>query len=528
MIAAPLRFRHLLWVLAIVAVLYAGYGAWVVALRVQYPYDHLIWSESPFLTNMLKLHNGVELYGPPADASSFVYSPGLEYLCYALLSPFGLHLDVRACRVVNVTVGAVAIIAASTYMVSQVEAMSTKGLSTSGRSAIDRAVIAVLMTAVSTLLLLKNFTFDVCHPDNLHALHLAGGIALAHHAMKKRSHRLAVGTAALLGFGVVLKQTCALGGAGIALYLALWGRRHWGWQKAALILVAATVTTGIGGWWLLIHHEHGRFWLFDTLMRHTKYLTKLDYLWGYEATRLHRAPLWLGAAVVALRGLFHKDDALRASTGLWLFAGIFGAAPALSAYTKEFGLYNNLVVVDLWAAMLVVPTLITFAQSQLESRPERTEGLVAAAALALVVLGLYPAKRAPRPGHLRYGRALETALRADIAAGRSVLVAHGTAAWIRAGLRTVPLDRSNSVLELAAARQDDLAHTDQRFAARNYDRIYVGWPTYGERIDDVLKANYSNIGAIPPVRLPDPAVDVGWSPQMAPKITVYAPRSPAP
>lgn len=526
MIAAPVRFRHLLWVLAIVAALYAAYGAWVVALRVQYPYDHLIWSESPFLTNMLKLHNGVELYGPPADASSFVYSPGLEYLCYALLSPFGLHLDVRACRVVNVAVGASAIIAASAFMMSQVTAMST-ALAGRAAPAVDRAVLAVLVTAVSTLLLLKNFTFDVCHPDNLHALHLAGGIALAHRAMQKTSFRLAVATAALLGLGVVLKQTCALGGAGVALYLALWGRRHWGWKKAALVLVAVTVTTGLGGAWLLIHHEHGRFWLLDTLMRHTKYTTKLDYLFGFEATKLHRAPLWLGAAFVALRGLFHDDDRLRNATGLWLFAGIFGAAPALSAYMKEFGLYNNLVVVDLWAAMLVVPTLITFAHRQLEHRPLRTPGLVAAGALALVVLGLYPVKRAPRGGHSRYGRELEAALRADIEAGRRVLVAHGTAAWIRAGLRTVPLDRSNSVFELVAARHDELAHTDRRLASRHYDRIYVGWPAYGDRIDDVLHANYTAIESISPVRLPDPAIDVGWSPQMTAKIIVYAPR-PAP
>src|SRR5258708_8231196 len=57
------------------------------ALRVVFPWDMYLWSESPFMTNMLKLHNHQPVYTAPADGNSFVYSPGLEYLTFAVLNP---------------------------------------------------------------------------------------------------------------------------------------------------------------------------------------------------------------------------------------------------------------------------------------------------------------------------------------------------------------------------------------------------------------------------------------------------------
>ncbi len=524
MLAQPLRFRHLLWALATVAVGYALYGAWLTALRVQYPYDHLIWSESPFLTNMLKLHNDVELYGPPADTNSFVYSPGLELACYALLAPLGLHLDVRACRVVNVGFALAAMVAAGSYMLAATRTMATAGVADRGP---DRTAVALLLTATAGLVLFKNFTFDLCHPDNLHALAVAGGIALAERALTRESLPLAIATAGLLGLSILVKQTAALTGVGVGVFLAWSGWRRWGPRRSLVVVAAAVATTSLAAWWLLVYHPHGRFWLFDVLVRHPKYLTKLEQLWGFDALMLHRAPLWLGALFVALRGLFGENARLRASTGLWLFGGAFGALPALSAYIKEFGLFNNLVAIDLWAALLVVPTLITWAESHLDRRPRTDKGIVAAAALTLVTLGLYPNKEVPRRGHLRYGRELEAALTADRAAHRRVLVAHGTAAWIRAGLREVPLDRSNSALELVAGRHEALSDTYRRVLARHYDRIYVGWPGYGPLTEAALQQEYTVVDKIRGVSLRDPAIQVGWSTQMVADILIYEPRPPA-
>src|SRR5262249_4066927 len=76
-----------------------------VARRGRLPWDIMLWAESPFMVNILKLHAGQPIFSPPGDVNSFVYSPGLEYLAYALLAPFDLALDVRWCRAVNVGLG---------------------------------------------------------------------------------------------------------------------------------------------------------------------------------------------------------------------------------------------------------------------------------------------------------------------------------------------------------------------------------------------------------------------------------------
>lgn len=501
--AAVLRYRHLLWVLASVAALFILYTGWVVALRVQYPYDHLIWAESPFLTNMLKLHNGVELFGPAADANSFVYSPGLEYVCYALLAPFDLHLDVRACRTVNLLIGLAAAAAATSFVLDTV---NTEALERPARHALH-----ILVAASLTLVIAKNFTFDICHPDNLHALHIAGGLALGLRATRNESYPLALATAALMGLGILFKQTGALGGMGVAIALALVGRSRWGSHKAAAVVLAAMATTAMGAWWLLVHLPHGRLWLLDVVAAHEISLTKLDHLWAYDGGNLHRSVLYVGAVVIALHNSMRGDDRTRVRTWLWLSAGA-GVLPTVLAYTKRFGLFNNLVILDLWAALLVLPALIEHGR----------ERITPAAALVLLTLGLYPTKRPPLPDHMRYGRELENALRAD--AGKPTLVAHGTAAWIRSGLRDVPLDRSNSVLELDAAGLASEAATAARIRSRHYDRIYIAWPRYPPEIETALREHYTIERTIVGVNLVDPNPAAGWSKEMVASILVYRPK----
>src|SRR6267154_1316659 len=78
------------------------------ALRIRFPWDLYIWAESPFLTDMIKLDHHMPVFTAPADGNSFVYSPGLEYITFALLKPFGLELDIRFCRLVSTLLGIMA------------------------------------------------------------------------------------------------------------------------------------------------------------------------------------------------------------------------------------------------------------------------------------------------------------------------------------------------------------------------------------------------------------------------------------
>jgi hypothetical protein len=83
-------------------------------LRALFPLDLWIWSESPFLTNLLKLQAGVPLWGPPSDTNSFVYSPGLEYACRFLLSPFRLQFDITYLRAVAIALSVLTSLVANT------------------------------------------------------------------------------------------------------------------------------------------------------------------------------------------------------------------------------------------------------------------------------------------------------------------------------------------------------------------------------------------------------------------------------
>ena len=76
-----------------------------LALRVAFPCDLVSWSESPFMTDMMKVANGNRVFLNLLDVNSFVYSPGLVYLTSALLGPFGLATDVRFPRVVTIAIG---------------------------------------------------------------------------------------------------------------------------------------------------------------------------------------------------------------------------------------------------------------------------------------------------------------------------------------------------------------------------------------------------------------------------------------
>src|SRR4029453_17846152 len=76
-----------------------------LALRVGFPCDLSLRSESPFMTDMLKLASHLPLYTDPHDVNSSVDTPGLQFLTYAVLAPIGLALDVRFCRLVNILVG---------------------------------------------------------------------------------------------------------------------------------------------------------------------------------------------------------------------------------------------------------------------------------------------------------------------------------------------------------------------------------------------------------------------------------------
>lgn len=54
--------------------------SWYIRL----PVDLLSFSESPFLTDIIKFREGLPIYTPPQDNNSYPYTPGTPILTYSI------------------------------------------------------------------------------------------------------------------------------------------------------------------------------------------------------------------------------------------------------------------------------------------------------------------------------------------------------------------------------------------------------------------------------------------------------------
>jgi len=101
------------------------------------------------------------------------------------------------------------------------------------------------------------------------------------------------------------------------------------------------------------------------------------------------------------------------------------------------------------------------------------------------------------PGDYAYCRAVEKKMKADLAAGRKILLSNGTMFLIRSGYKGVPLDRGNSILELRCGQQDHLSAMSSRIKEHHYDRLYMiaeNW--YGKKIQKDISDHYIEIDRI--------------------------------
>ena len=128
------------------------------------------------------------------------------------------------------------------------------------------------LTALAMLLVFRNLTADVPHPDNLHMLHLALTLYLAYRAQRHfddaeqaRGMRWAVAAMVLAALGILAKQTAA----GTAI--GLWGAWLWtgSLSRGRLVKLAAIAIAiaGLSAAWLLVP-TWSRFHCFELLAAH--------------------------------------------------------------------------------------------------------------------------------------------------------------------------------------------------------------------------------------------------------------------
>jgi hypothetical protein len=295
---------------------------------------------------------------------------------------------------------------------------------------------------------------------------------------------------------VIVKQPAALGGVGAALALYAIHRQVWGRRRSAgLVGISLVLTLAAIG--LLAATVHARLFVFELQMARPIEWARVTSLVAQDVLGApQRAVLYALAAPTALF-LFRREPTRRHLVS-WLGVGA-AVVPAVLGALKQAGVYNNLAVVDLWTAMIVVPALWHTVRSGLcaGTRAGRAWGVAAAGAILIVLLACVPSKLGPTMEQWRWGRALEDRVREDVAAHRRILVTHGAAVLIRAGIREPPLDRAATVNEYELARREDLGGTLARIEARYYDRIYWFVTAYGPRIGDAVGRKYREVEVIP-------------------------------
>ncbi len=211
----------------------------------------------------------------------------------------------------------------------------------------------------------------------------------------------------------------------------------------------------------------------------------------------------------ALPCLWGLSDPARRYLVCWFCVGVFSVSPNVLAYLKTMGIWNNLIIFEIWMILVVWPFFAVVSNSFAATKPARREStafpwdprLFFSAICALMLfflLLLLPMKMPPRPGDYAFARRLEDAVDADLRAGRKVLLTHSTEILIRAGVTEIPRDRCNSVLEMFAGKLDSKSGITSRLNAHYYDRIYmVTGDWYESNVLAVLNRDYETNYVIP-------------------------------
>jgi len=447
------------------APLHAVAGVLMIALlvelarRVAFPWDFLIRFESGFMTDMLKLHNGRALFQPPTDLNTTVYAPAQELFTYGLLRPLGVDLDVRFCRLVAVALGFAAAATAA--------CIAARG---------GKRVFAF---AVAALLLFRNFTADAPHPANLHALHALALLALGERALARGSVALASAAMAVAGLGPLVKLEAAFAPLGVAAVLLA---ARWPARRLLLPLAVGLVVWGAAAGFVL-RSPDARAFLLPLLARHRD----PRELWNLALlVRGHVLLLGVLAFPSALE-LWRGDGASRRLLAVWLAIGATDVLPVIAGYPLGTSDVDAFGIVGLWAFVVVWPCLA-------ERYAGEPPGVLATTVIALLLVLLVPKRLPPPPGAYRYAERLEAAIAGDVAAGRRVLLAHGTMPLIRAGLTSVPRDRADAVDMAFFTRPAALAGLTTRLQAGLYDRIYANTPGYA--LTPAVQRHYRQVDVI--------------------------------
>jgi hypothetical protein len=427
---------------------------------VLYRADFLIWSESPFVNDIIKFRSGGTLYGTPSNFDSFNYTPGAPLLTWGLASLVGMGDSIPAYRVIQVLMVVLAT-AMGVRTISLIRAL--RGWERPGLP--WTFVWFPLLFLAATNGLTNKFN-HLLHNDALGLLVcVACFLVLVEHAVRPRTWLL-VAMVLLPAAGFLTKQSlgiwCVLFGA----WLLLFDRPFRFWRAfmvggSGLALILALYAGGIAIW-----GADFQYWVIEGLGKHTvSPLRSIQHAldgWMYWAVGL-----WGG--MVLLRG-----ERASVLLGLWL---VWGALFALETYTSGIAWMLNhmgpgsfLAVVWLAAALPSVWPTARAAEGPTWLAWLRTGAFTALAIFALSGLSAIrvPITSLPRDAD-RYVSEIEREFEGK--RPETVLLDNGSWVYVPAGV--VQKDRSSPAGEAGWTGTADFGPFFERIRTHYYDRILL-------------------------------------------------------
>jgi hypothetical protein len=522
--AATFSTLTLIVLSAVGVVLIASY-LHVVSFEIFFPADILIWSETDFVNDILKFHQGYPLFTAQVNNESFHYLPGAQLLTYLLAWLSGHPASIPAYRLIQLLYSVLAAIVGVSCVRQLIEVV---------RPSIKLkdelwwgAAYLTLLFLMATNSLTNSFT-HLLHNDSLAQLvtMIAFWLSLRYAITGDKRLLWLMALVPVAGFWV--KQNSAIWALFYCVQLALFDQS----RSIKRVLVFALATFGALGASVAVGYllwgEPFTYWIFVVLARHTvsplRSFKHVLFIWPYFA-------IGLIGGVVLLRG-----EKFKVLIGPWL---IWLALITLEAYTSGVAWMLNHIgpgclIAGVWflAALTVVwPEIFDARLSKFEPQ----KWLRAAAGLAIVCLllsGLGVVRVPIRPfgdDAFRYVRQIEQEFNGQ--ASDRILLDMGT--WIYARTGVVMKDRAPAIGERGFSQTGDFSGIIQRLNEKHYAKILVrnlhesdfwydgGRWTKSSGIRKALLDNYRETGKIAPV-MAGPSAD--YVPYGFSEITILVPR----
>ena len=496
-----------------------------VSHYVRFPADILIWSESDFVNDILKVRVGYPLYTAQQNNESSAYPPGTQMLTYLLAWLLGNASSIPVYRAIQLGYALMAALVA-TLCCRRLVSMSFPSRPARDAGWWTAAWLPILFL-FATNPLTNPFVHNL-HDDSLAQLVSVAAYWLLLRYVSRPSARLLALMAVVPALGFVVKQSLVVWAPLYCLQLALFDRPRSVRRLVGFALAASVGVGAVVGGGYLLWGEPFTYWTFTVLRSHG-----VSLLRSFQ----HGLDVW-SYLVIGLVGGFVllRSRNLRTLLGPWLVwlilvateiysSGIAWMLNHIGPGSLIAGIWFVTALARLWPKPAGTSGLRGLAQSWVQA------GLITAmTCLLLGGLGLVRIPLSPLPSDAyRYVAEIEREFEGQ---GTEILLDMGTWVYARSGIvmkdRVVPFgDRGYAGIGDFSGMLGRLEQKQySRILVRNLhsaDFVYDHWMwSRSSGIREALLDHYDEVGTIEAVSSAGP---LSWSPPYGfCEISILAPK----